>query len=212
MTHATKLFFLLMAVFSYAKAQDEYWGIYQFKKNINKEHFVFTEYVRRDKNALFDKKNLELARLSWAGQLNSWNYLIGASYVDFNSANDERRLHQFLLRNFNLNESINSTIRTGFEQRSFINDDQIYLRFRLRAQINYQTSTLLGLSAYDEMLFSLNGEERFYQGFNENRLGLGFHFKISSVNFYIFQTFATLKNLTSETNPRWLQLQTIFNF
>lgn len=209
---ATKLFLLIITAFSYASAQDEYWGIYQFKKNISDDHFVFAEYVRRDKNTFFDAKNLELTRLSWAGKWKSWNYLIGASYVDFNSTNDERRLHQFFIRNFKMSDAINSSVRTGLEQRSFINDDLMYIRFRLRGQINFQTSSFFGLSAYDEMLFSINGGNRFYQGLNENRLGLGINFKFNAVDFYIYQTFATLKTLTVETNPRWLQLQTIFNF
>ena len=208
---AISIFFIFIITSKYSLAQDEYWSILQFKKNISSDNSIFAEYIRRDKDTFGDNNNLVLTRASLTGHYESWNYLIGASYVDFNLGNDERRLHQFFTKDFKISNSFTTVVRSGFEERFFINDDSIYWRYRLRAQINYLTTEQFGLSSYDEMIFSLNGEKRFYQGLSENRLGLGLSLKLKSVQFYLFNVFANLKNLTTESNPRWLQMQAIFN-
>lgn len=203
---------LQIALASSAFASDEYWGIYQFKAEISESNFIFTEYVRRDFSGLFKEKNLDLLRLSYGGKLGDWTYLIGAAYVNFELSTDERRLHQFFIKNTNHSHNISSSIRLGLEQRSFISDDELYWRARVRGQLNLPLLYWVGFSLYDEMLFALNGQNKFYQGLNENRFGVGFRYKAETYEILIFQTYAKLKTLKTESSPQWLQLQTIFTF
>lgn len=205
------LLFQLSAI-SFARAADEYWGIYQFKKDISDTHFLFAEYLRRDLSGYFEVKKFDLFRISYGGKINEWIYLVGAAYVDFSSFTDERRLHQFFIRNINHGQIASSIIRLGLEQRSFISDDELYWRGRVRGQLNVSLVSSFGVSFYDEMLFALNGVNKFYQGFNENRLGVGFRYKAKQIEVLIYHTYATVKTLKTELNQQWIQLQTIFNF
>lgn len=209
---ATKLFLAFFLPLKLTYAQDEYWSINQLKKSLNNQTSIIAEYVRRDRNTFFENKNLELARLSIGGRLHSWNYLLGAAYLDFVTANDERRLHQYLLKNCQWTDRFNSMFRIGLEQRNFINDEYLYWRFRNRLQLNYSIAEYFGLSTYDEILFSLNGDKKFSLGFNENRLGIGFHLNVKNIDIYVYQTYAIIKTLSSDTKQNWLQIQTILNF
>jgi len=204
--------FLQVAFASSVFASDEYWGIYQFKKEISGSNFIFAEYVRRDYDGFFIRRNLDLFRLSYGGKLNEWTYLLGAAYVDFETSSNERRLHQFLIKNTNYSPNISSSVRLGLEQRSFIFDDVLYWRGRIRGQLNLPLIYQVGFSLYDEMLFALNGTNKFYQGLNENRFGVGLRYKTETYEILIFQTYAKIKTLKAETNPQWLQLQSIFTF
>lgn len=210
---AIRLLLVSQIIFSSSVyASDEYWGIFQFKKDISNSNFIFTEFVRRDQEVYFNNKNLDLFRLSYGTKWNDWIYLIGGAYVDFNSSSDERRLHQFLIKNTNHSSNISTSIRLGLEQRSFISDDLLYWRARIRGQVNLPFINPVGFSVYNETLFALNGENRYHQGLNENRFGLGFRFKAETYEILLFQTYANLKTLKNESSPQWLQLQTIFTF
>lgn len=211
--HAIKWFLILQVVFiSSAFASDEYWGIYQFKKEVSDSNFIFAEYVRRDYEGFFKERNLDLFRFSYGGKLDEWTYLLGAAYVDFETSSDERRIHQFFIKNTNHSPNISSSVRLGLEQRSFISDDELYWRGRLRGQLNLPLIYQIGFSLYDEMLFALNGPNKFHQGFNENRFGVGLRYKAETYEILIFQTYAKIKTLKTESSPQWLQLQTIFTF
>lgn len=206
------LLFLPLILSSAANAAEEYWGIYQFRNDLSSSHFLFSEYVRRDTNTFFGTNNLDLVRFSIGGKVEGWTYLVGGAYVNFATSDDERRLHQFFIRSFNLSQYITAPIRLGLEQRSFISNENLYFRARLRGQVNFPVWSAFGFAAYDEMLLALNGANRFYQGLNENRLGFGIRLKFESVEALLFHTQAQVKTLRSETHPQWIQLQTIIQF
>lgn len=209
---AIKLILLFILISPFASATDEYWGIYQFKKDLNQSHFLFFEYVRRDQDQFFENKFLDLYRFSYAGKIKGWTYLIGGAYVDFAKTSDERRLHQFLINQFQLTQSLSSLVRFGFEERSFISDSNIYIRARARAQLNLPIYGSWGLAAYDEILIPLNGENKYFQGLNENRFGTGLRFKSEKLEVLLYHTQAFVKSLRTETYPQWIQLQTIYLF
>lgn len=210
--HAIKLITALFLFLPLAHGREETWGIYQFKQELSKPHFLFMEYVRRDNGTFFEKRFLDLFRFSYGGKIHDWTYLVGASYVDFETSSDERRIHQFLTNQYLIGTSMQLLVRLGLEERSFINDDTLYLRGRLRAQLNIPVTEHFGFATYNEGLAAFNGDKKYYQGFNENRFGLGLRFKTSHFELLMYQTFAELKTLKSTSHPQWFQLQTIYQF
>lgn len=206
------IYFLAMAMSIPALARDEDWGIFQLRKRLDGGDQVFAEYVRRDRGELYSEKFLDLFRISWGGRLGDWTYLIGGAYVDFNIGSDERRLHQFGIYNFTLENKVSGVFRTGLEQRSFVSDDFIYLRARNRLQLNILPQYAFGFSAYNEIFYVPDGRNKFSSGFNENRLGIGFRYMIENLEFYIFNTTGYMKTKKTSDRFEWLQLQTIFSF
>jgi len=206
------IFLLISLSWSSVFASDEHWGIFQFRKRLDNGHQLFAEYVRRDRGNLFSGKFLDLYRLSWGGKIGNWVYLVGGAYVDFENSSDERRLHQFGIYNFNFENKVSGLVRIGLEQRSFVSDDNVYLRSRNRTQLNLFPQFSFGLSGYDEIFYVPDGRNKFSTGFNENRLGIGFRYSINDLEIYIFHTTGYLKTLKSSDRFEWIQLQTIYTF
>ncbi|MFN8845908.1 MAG: DUF2490 domain-containing protein [Bdellovibrionales bacterium] len=195
-----------------AWALDEYWAILQFKKQMSSDHFLLLEYVERDKTNFFENKNLGLTRLSFGGTVGSFKYLIGGAYVDFTSSADERRLHQFLISSYSLESLFTFPLRIGLEERSFIGDEKIYLRGRLRVQANFLPQYKIGLVAYNEAFYIPNGYNKFVTGLNENRFGFGIRYITNEVEVYLYKTQADIKNISQSRHLQWIQLQTLINF
>ncbi len=86
------------------------------------------------------------------------------------------------------------------------------LRARARAQLNLPIYGSWGLAAYDEILIPLNGENKYFQGLNENRFGTGLRYKSEKLEVLLYHTQAFVKSLRTETYPQWIQLQTIYLF
>jgi hypothetical protein len=193
-------------------ARDEDWGIFQFRQRLDGGHQIFAEYVRRESVDPFSRKFLDLYRLSWGGRFGEWGYLVGGAYIDFDGSADERRLHQFGIYNFTSENQISGLVRIGLEERSFISDEHLYLRFRNRLQLNLFPQFAFGPSAYDEIFYVPEGHDKFSNGFNENRLGLGFRYFVGDFEIYVFHTTGYLKTLKSSDRFEWFQLQTVFSF
>lgn len=206
-------FGLLVSVFgSSAVARDEDWGQFQFRKRLNDSHQVFAEYVRRDRGELFSNTFSNLYRLSWGGKLGHWIYLLGGAYVDFQTGSDEKRLHQFGAYYFGFENKASGYVRLGFKQRSFILDDFIYLRLRNRLHLNLLPQDSFGVSGYDEIFYVPDGHQKFSNGFNENRLGVGLRYIIQTLEIYLFHTIGYQNTPRSSNRFEWIQLQTIFSF
>jgi len=193
-------------------ATNEYWGIYQFKSDLYKDHFIFTEYVRRDKENYFKDKNLDLIRLSIGGKWKTWTYMLGLAHVDFENGAEELRFHQFLIKNIKFNNQTESLIRLALEERKFEDDSYLYLRGRARMQFNVPVYKQWGLAFYEEILLALNGSQKFSTGLNENRLGAGIRYKSSHFEVMLYKTLGYIKTLKGESEPNWIQLQTIYSF
>jgi hypothetical protein len=193
-------------------ALDEYWVIFQLKKKWNSEHSLLLEYVERDQSNFFENKNLGLTRLSFGGTAGSFKYLIGGAYVDFTSTADERRLHQFLITNYSIKNLFTFPLRLGLEERSFIGDEKLYLRGRLRIQANFLPEYKFGLVAYNEAFYIPNGFSKFSNGFNENRLGFGLRYISNEVELYLYKTEADIKTPSQSRHLHWIQLQTQITF
>ncbi len=206
------IYFLILTFSLPLFARHEDWGIFQFRKRLTEGQQIFAEYVRRDRGDLFSEKFLDLYRLSWGGRLGAWAYLVGGAYVDFNMGSDERRLHQFGLYNFTIENKVSGVFRLGFEQRSFISDDFVYLRSRNRLQLNFIPQHAFGVSVYDEVFYVPEGRSKFSSGFNENRFGIGVRYITENIEFYVFNTTGYMKTPKSSERFEWLQLQTIFSF
>lgn len=213
MTLATRIVFLILTFSSaFSHAADEYWEIIQVKKSLSGSNFLLVEYVERDFENFFQSKNLNLIRISYGGRIGAFKYLIGGAYVDFESSSDERRAHQFLLYNYNLASAADFFVRMGLEERSFISDDNLYLRGRLRIQVNPLPEYPFGVALYDEIFYVPDGFNKFANGFNENRLGIGLRYITKPVELYVYHTEADLKGFRGLRHLRWIQLQAVFNF
>ena len=212
MIRAISLLLISLSLSSQVFATDEYWGIYQFKTDITAENFIFTEYVRRDRDKYFEDKNLDLVRISIGGKWNQWTYMLGLAHVDFAQGPEELRFHQFLIRSIKFDGNKESLIRLALEERKFENDENLYLRGRARMQLNVPVYRQWGFAFYDEILIALNGNNRFYTGLNENRLGAGVRYKAHNFEVMLYKTLGYIRTLKGETEPQWIQLQTIFSF
>lgn len=195
-----------------AEARNEDFGIFQFRKRLDGGHQVLVEYVRRDRVHLFQDKYLNLYRLSWGGTLGSWSYLIGGGYVDFEKGADEKRLHQFFIRNFSEGEWLRGFVRLGLEERNFLGDESVHLRGRARIQANVLTTYGLGPSLYNEAFYVHHGQGRFVEGFNENRFAVGIRYSLADFEIYLFHVSGYLQTLKSSDRFEWAQMQTVFSF
>lgn len=210
-----KLLSVLLLSFSLslsAWARDEDFGIFQFRKNLPGDHQVLLEYVRRDRGELFQEKFLDLYRLSWGGKVGAWTYLLGGGYVDFEKGADEKRYHQFFIRNFSEAEWLKGFVRLGLEERTFIGEEKIHLRGRVRVQANVLSSYGIGPSLYNETFYTHDGQGRFVEGFNENRLGVGLRYALPGVEIFVFHVSGYLQTLKSSDRFEWAQIQTAFSF
>lgn len=211
---AIKILFILgvFLITSNSFAYDEEWGIFQFRKKLEGDNQIFAEYVRRDYSKLFDQRNFDMIRLSWGGRVGQWGYLVGASYLDFERGNDERRLHQFFTYNTRFENAAAIFVRLGLEQRNFITDENLYWRQRTRVQVNFLPQYVFGVAAYNEAFYAFNGYKKFAVGLNENRHGWGLRYNQGPFDVYLYHVFAELTTLKSKTQPQWLQLQTVYTF
>lgn len=195
-------------------ASDETWGIFQFRKRIDGGKQIFAEYVRRDRGALFQNPNIDLFRVSYGAKFEdqSWGYLFGIAYVDFETGSIEKRSHQFVVYNRTFENLASVAGRFGFEQRQFNDDESIYWRVRSRLQLNFAPHWIVGPSMYDEVFYVLDGKSRFASGFNENRFGVGLRYHSENLELMVFHTAAQLKSIRRDDRVEWLQLQTVFSF
>lgn len=210
-----KLTLLLLTVFLFsipAHARDEDFGIFQFRKKLPDQHQLLFEYVRRDQGSLFSNKFLDLFRGSWGGQWGAWNYLVGATYVDFGTSTTEWRAHQFLIRPASFNKYLKGFVRAGLEERYFDEDDDVYFRGRLRGQLHLLTGTHFGFSFYDEIFYVPSGGTRFSAGVNEERRGLGIRLEFRDLEIYLFNVSGFSKSLKGTKSFEWAQLQTVWTF
>jgi hypothetical protein len=195
-----------------SQARNEDFGIFQVRKKFDDSQQILIEYVRRDRGELFQEKYLDLYRLSWGRTAGSWGYLLGGAYVDFETGSDERRLHQFFIRSFSGTDWIKGFVRLGLEERSFIADDSIYLRGRARLQAYFLPQLALNPVAYDEVFYVHNGQGRFKEGFNENRMGVGARYALPDLEFYLFHISGYTQTLKASDRFEWIQIQIIFSF
>lgn len=206
--------FIFLALFqsSQALARDEDFGIFQFRKKLENDNQIFMEYARRDRGELFQKRFLDIYRLSWGGKLGEWTYLLGGAYVDFETGVDEKRLHQFFIRTYAATSWLKGFGRIAFEERIFDDDGKIHLRGRFRGQANIVSEQALGLSIYDEAFYVADGQGRFVEGFNENRFGVGLRYEQPGLEVYLFHVTGYWQTLKSSDQFEWLQIQTVFSF
>lgn len=204
----------LMFSVSTASASDETWGIFQLRKRMGDGQQIFAEYVRRDRGGLFTRRNLNLFRLSYGAKFEGsyWGYLVGAAFVDFESGDDERRLHQFAVYSRTFENFASVGGRFGFEQRRFTGDEGVYWRIRNRVQLNLLPGLVVGPSIYDEIFYAVDGRQRFSTGFNENRFGVGLRFHNEDAEIALYHTTVNVKTRRSEDRVEWLQFQTVISF
>lgn len=198
--------------FSKAQARDEDWLIFQLRKRLGTERQIFAEYIRRDRSEFLDKRFFELYRLSWGQKSGDWLFLLGGAVIDFEASADESRAHQFAFHGFSRAEAFSGFVRIGLEQRKFKSDDTLYWRLRNRLHLNLLPESAFGPSIYDEVFYVPNGKNRFAEGFNENRFGVGLRYVKPAFEAYLFYTITDLKTVKGRDQVEWLQLQTVFNF
>lgn len=208
------LILILISVFiaPASHAYEESWGIFQFRKKLEHQNQIFFEVIRRDYGDLFEARYFGLYRLSWGGQLGSWTYLVGGSYVDFESVADERRLHQFFIYPLKNLSSLTGVLRLGLEERSFIGDNQTYLRERIRLQFSLLPQYNVNPAFYHEAFFVPNGFRKFKSGMNEARSGFGLHYSLSNFEMYLYYVYAEFKTRKATDKSHWIQVQTVLNF
>lgn len=193
-----------------SRAADEYWTTVQIRKTLYADKFLLAEYVRRDFEGYYNTNNLHLYRFSYAGLLDQFNYQLGLAFVDSAKSSDETRLHQHLIKTFKSSSTLNYSLRLGLEERNFRSDNTTYLRTRIRGQANQPILNNFGISMYDELFFALNGPNRFHQGFNENRLGIGLTYKNEKYEIYLYNNFVRSESIKETNNLNWIQLQILF--
>ena len=92
------IFLVAIFITRMSDAYEEQWLILQQKAQLTETDQALLEYVRRDRSDLFQKKNLELVRMSWVKPVQAGSLLLGMAYIDFATAQPETRLHQFLIK------------------------------------------------------------------------------------------------------------------
>ncbi len=207
------IIFLTMSTLS-VQARDQDWGIFQFLHKTQDNHLFMAEWLRRDDGALFEQRFFDYFRFSYGKNLGSgFTYLFGAGHVNFENRPDETRFHQFLIYKYQLSSYFLSLNRFGLEERLFKGDSNLYLRARIRNQIDPLPNHAWGVSVYNEVFFVQQGLGKFYSGLNENRFGFGPRYNTQGFELYLYLVKTYLRNVKNrKTHPTWGQLQMRLSF
>lgn len=173
------------------------------------------DYVRRDLgDGPFQDRFRDLFRVAYGLDYKNFSILFGGAYADFETLASEYRVLQQGI--YKIKPSLIDAFgifRMGLEQRKFDEDDHWYWRARAKILLTLLNSKTVAPVVYNESFWGFQGQDRFKDGFNENRLGLGLRLFWQEVEAYIFLINIKSLNINgSQNTSKWLQVQVNFDF
>lgn len=189
---------------------DEQWLVLLVQKRLENGDSVIADFVRRDSGPVLSEPVRDLFRMAYGVPLGAFQLFGGAAVAHFPSQPGEFRLFQQLNRLFRSeSQDLNALVRLAFEQRWFGEDPRTYFRLRAKVLVSPFRSYRVGPVLSNEVFLGTNGANRFADGINENRFGLGMRF--SSFGFQSLVVWTSVWRSARwsgvPTDVKWLQWQ-----